>query len=255
MAEPRIRLVTRGDDSGMCHSANVAVREAFQKGILRNTSLMVPCPGFEEAVGMLAGLDGLCIGLHADVTAEWDRVKWGPVLPVEQVPSLVDEDGHFFPTTQVLHERGVDVEEIKAEIKAQLDLARSRGVNIEYVDTHMGFGWLGDLDEWKRDFARREGLLRQWDIPGLPRAEGEFDNMVDAFIARLDAAPPGTYLTVGHPGYDAEDMRRFGHGSDTTDRVALERDWQRRMFMDRKVLDYCAANGVEPVRYSDVCSK
>ena len=46
---PRIRLITRGDDCGSNHTANVAIRAAFEHGILKNTSIMVPCAAVEEA--------------------------------------------------------------------------------------------------------------------------------------------------------------------------------------------------------------
>ena len=50
--ENQVCLIVRGDDSGMCHSANTAVLDAFRNGILRNTSVMVPCPAFAEACEM-----------------------------------------------------------------------------------------------------------------------------------------------------------------------------------------------------------
>ena len=92
----RIRLITRGDDCGAALSGNAAIRDAFREGILRNTSVMVPGPVVEEAAQMLAHERDLCFGLHCTLTAEWDRVRWGPVLPPDRVPSLVDRRGHFY---------------------------------------------------------------------------------------------------------------------------------------------------------------
>ena len=252
MAGPRIRLITRGDGSGMCHSANTAVLEAFEKGILRNTSMMVPCPAFDEAAEMYRDLDGLCLGLHATLNAEWDLVKWGPVLPPDEVPSLVDEHGHLPQTTQALHERGVVPAEMMAEIQAQLDLARSKGLDIAYVDTHMGFTWVDEMADRMAAFAEREGLIYRHPVGRLPDAEGEFADPAERLIARLDAADPGTYLFVTHPGHDDEEMRRFGHPGLAPGQVAREREWDRRVFTDRRIVEYCAANGVEPVRWTDV---
>ncbi|MCK4374638.1 MAG: ChbG/HpnK family deacetylase [Candidatus Brocadiae bacterium] len=252
MAETRIRLVTRGDDSGSCHTANAAIRDAFEKGILRNTSLMAPCPAFEDAAEMLAGLEGLCVGLHATLNAEWEEVKWGPVLPPERVPSLVDRHGNLFQTTAALHANGPDPDEIMAEIQAQLDLARSRGFDIAYMDCHMGFTWVAEeVADRVAELAEREGLIhRPEGVSGLPRVEGEFDNVVDQVVARLEAAEPGTYMLVGHPGYDNLEMARLGHEGYRN--IGRARDWERRMFMDKKVLDCCKANGVEPIRYTEI---
>jgi predicted glycoside hydrolase/deacetylase ChbG (UPF0249 family) len=159
LSQPRIRLITRGDDCGSNHTANVAIREAFQGGILRNTSIMVPCPAVEEAAEMLAGERGLCCGLHCTITAEWDRVRWVPVLPADRVPSIVDAQGHFFQTTRALHENGPQLSEIMAELQAQLDRARGLGFDIRYADQHMGFHWVVDgLDEAFDDWCEQKGM-------------------------------------------------------------------------------------------------
>ena len=54
---PRIRIVTRGDDSGSCHSANRAIADAFKNGLLRNASVMVPAPAFKDAAQMYRDLE------------------------------------------------------------------------------------------------------------------------------------------------------------------------------------------------------
>ncbi len=254
MAGPGLKLVTRGDDSGCCHSANLAIRDACTDGILRNTSLIVPGPAFEEAAEMYRKMDGLCVGLHATLTAEWDAVRWGPVLGPDRVPTLMDEHGYFPPTTRELHEMGADPDEMMREIEPQLQLARSRGLDVAYIDTHMGFGWIRDVGEKVKQFARQQGLLT-WDrVDRLPRPEGEFDNPVRAFLAAIESARPGTYLIVGHPVYPAEDVVALVHDPARGKQIAEDRDWQRRIFMDPQVLDFCAANGVEPVRFTDVAS-
>jgi predicted glycoside hydrolase/deacetylase ChbG (UPF0249 family) len=253
MADEPIRLVTRGDDSGSCLSANRAICDAYRDGILRNTSLMVCAPAFEEAAEMLLDLPGLEVGLHATVTAEWDTVRWGPVLGPERVPSIVDDKGNLPQTTQALHDMGAEPDEMVAEIQAQLDLARERGLDVRYVDTHMGFGWIADMDERMARFAEREGLVyRPPGLSRLPDVEGEFADVVERLIARLTAAAPGTYLIVGHPCYDTEDVRRFHHKGMKPGSEGLNRDWQRRMFMDPRIVEFVSARGIQPIRYTQV---
>jgi hypothetical protein len=36
------------------------------------------------------------IGAHLAITSEWDRLRWGPVLPISKVPSLIAPDGFFY---------------------------------------------------------------------------------------------------------------------------------------------------------------
>src|SRR5437588_12756760 len=41
-------LIVNGDDAGMCHAANQATIESLENGLMRSSTLMVPCPWFLE---------------------------------------------------------------------------------------------------------------------------------------------------------------------------------------------------------------
>ncbi len=252
MLRPRIQLITRGDDCGSTHSANLAILEAFRTGILRNTSIMVPCAAVEDAARMIADEQGLCCGLHCTITAEWDSVRWGPVLSPEQVPSLVDTQGHFFQTTRALHDNNPRLDEIMAELQAQLDRARALGFDIRYADQHMGFHWVTDgLDEAFDAWCARESLCcYRYYAYSLPKV-GAAGDLVEQLMAQLDAAPAGQYLVIGHPAHDNEEMRALGHAGYPGSVVATEREWQRRMFTDPRILAYCQEKGVAPIRYDE----
>jgi len=249
----RLRLVTRGDDSGSSHAANRAVRDAFGRGILRNASIQVPGPAFDEAAEMLGGLDGLCLGLHATVTDEWNESRWGPVLGAGKVPSLVQPDGTFFKATQDLWRRKPDLDELLAELKAQLDRARSRGLRIAYMDEHMAFGWFTGLQDRLQAMAKAEGLVHgRGRLSPLPQVKGEFADPVERFLAQLEAAEVGkTYLLVLHPACDDEEMRGLTYGDRKPGEIARERDGDRRLFTDPRVLDYCSCRGVQLTRFTE----
>jgi len=253
---PKIRIITRGDDSGSCHSANRAIADAFKNGVLQNTSIMVPAPTFKAAAQMYKDLDGLCVGLHATITDEWHTHRWGPVLGDEKVPSLVMEDGTFFKSTQALWDNNPDNNEIIAELKAQLDLARAEGVDIKYLDEHMAFGWFDGLQPRLHAFAKAEGLIhRPKGLDRLPNVEGEFSEPVEQLLVRLDATESGkTYLLVAHPCYDNEEVQQMTYGDHLPGEIARERDWQRRMFMDARVLEYFEKNNVQPIKYTEIFS-
>ena len=251
--ENQVSLIVRGDDSGMCHSANTAVLDAFRNGILRNTSVMVPCPAFAEACEMFRGEAELCVGLHATINAEWDQVKWGPVLSMHKVPTLVGRDGMFMASPTAFQRRHVLNREILAELQAQLDLARRKGLNIRYLDEHMVFRWLPGIEEMLANLAAREGLIYEHGvIPSLPKMYGEFATPVDRLLAALKAAKPGVHLLVTHPGYDAEDMQGFGVGGQAAGEVAKQRDADRLLLVDPRVIAYCREHGVRMARFTDV---
>ena len=251
MTNSGIRLVTRGDDAGSCASANEAIRDAFLNGILRNTSVMAPAPHLEHAAELLSDLPGLCLGLHVTLTSELRGLCTGPVLPVEQVAEIVDEDGGFFPRVpQTASPAALD--QMVAEVEAQLDLLRAKGFDVRYMDEHMMVGRVPGLRERLAELAGREGLVKMpKSLRGLPRVAGDFENPLDELIARLDAAEPGTYLIVGHPCYDCEEVRRLWTGRPSKAGRHM-REWERRMFVDARVIGYCQGRGIEPIRYTEV---
>lgn len=256
MAEAQVRVVTRGDDSGSSSSANRAVRDAFSEGILRNTSLMVPGPAFEEAAEMLRQLPGICVGLHATLTDEWHQSRWGPVLDPSKVSSLVMDDGTFCRDTVELWNRGPQNDEILAELKAQLDRARSRGLDIKYMDVHMGFDWFPGLRPRMAAFAQAEGLIfAPPNLVRLPEPKGDFADPVDRMLAALAAAQPGkTYLKVTHPAYDTPEMQAMTYGNRAPGEIARQRDADRRMLMDPRVVEFCRTHNVLPIRYTEIGS-
>lgn len=243
----RICLITKADDLGSSESANRAFYDCYRQGILRNGVIMTACAQAEQAAKLFRDEKGFCMGLHLTLNAEWDRVKWGPVLPREKVPSLVDENGFFYPTTKRLHDNNPDRGEIFAELQAQLDAARSYGLDIKFADTHMGFSWVLDgLDGGIREWCGQNGILYlPVDFNILPETNGEGDP-VENLISRLEAAEPGVYfIHMGHPAYDTEETRMLGHAG--YENVAAEREWDRRKLTDRRILEYFSENGVVPI--------
>lgn len=247
MGTDRIRLIAKADDLGSNGSANKAFFDAYERGILRNGVIMMTCASAREAAGLFREAEGFCMGLHLTMNAEWDRVKWGPVLPAAEVPSLVDENGCFFQTTQRLKDNGPRMEELLAEMQAQLDLARACGLKIRFADLHMGFAWVAEgLEEAIERWCRGNGIwFLAGGFPGLPATDAAGDP-VEKLIARLQAAEPGLYYHhFGHPAYDSAEMRLLGHAG--YDGVAEEREWDRKTLMDGRMVSYCRDHGVVPV--------
>jgi len=248
-----IYLVTKADDLGSNDSANRAFIDAYHSGILKNGVIMMTCASAKEAAEQFRGAKGFCMGLHLTLNAEWDKVRWGPVLPPEKVPSIVDQNGHLFQTTRALHANRPVMEEILAELQAQLDLARQYGLEITFADEHMGFEWvLEGLDEEIDKWCRRNGLLHyNYSIPELPEIPAE-GNPLERFIARLEAVEPGVYyIHMGHPAYDTPEMRELGHPGYPGETVATEREWDRLTMMDPQVVEYCKSKPVIPVTLTE----
>lgn len=74
-----VRVLTRGDDYGSCSSANRAILECVQGGLLRNVSVLACGPAFDPVP--LTKLHDIDVGLHLCLSSEWDEAKWGLCLP------------------------------------------------------------------------------------------------------------------------------------------------------------------------------
>lgn len=130
-------LIIHVDDFGVCHSANAATIRVLETGVATCASVMAPCPAFEEAAAYCANNPDADIGVHLTFTNEYEAYNWGPVAPIEQVPSLVNSKGHFYPRTQDVW-RHASAEHIEIEMRAQIEKALTAGVRPTHLDSHMG---------------------------------------------------------------------------------------------------------------------
>src|SRR5262249_49320191 len=130
-------LIINADDFGMCHDENEATVAGLTSGLFTSATVLVTCPWFEEVVEFARNHPGADLGVHLTLTSEWERYKWGPVLGRGAVPSLVDERGYLWPDVPqgYAHDR---LDEIEAELRAQIDRALAAGIDVTHLDSHMG---------------------------------------------------------------------------------------------------------------------
>ncbi len=261
MNRESIRLLARADDFGSFHAANRGIHDSFTKGIVRNVSTMVTAQCFDEAAEMLRGHPEICVGVHGTIACEWNEQRWKPVLPAEQVPTLIEADGCFGRTIDRVHKAGVRFAEIVAELQAQVERARGRGLDVKYVDNHMAFGWLFEgtddsrrLDDVMVEWTAREGMKwhgwgNKLGLSWLDLGKPARSDRPAAFARALRAAAPGTYCMITHPSYAEGDIMAATYGSEKPGAVAEERNDDRRVFMEQDVLDAVREKEVELIRY------
>ncbi|MBN2137303.1 MAG: polysaccharide deacetylase family protein [Sedimentisphaerales bacterium] len=257
----KIRLLVRADDIGSSHAANVACIKSCREGIARSVEVMVPCPWFNEAVKLLNENPGIDVGVHLTLTSEWENCKWGPVT---HAPSLVDEQGHFFPTTRQRSdfppntgflEAGPKIEEVEKELRAQIELAVKKIPQVSHLSSHMGTPT--STPEFKalvQRLAKEYKLAVQF--PGTKGAGGfgdsdaDAEERVDALVRLIDGLKPGTWILVEHPGLDTPEMRSLGHKGYWN--VASHRDGVTRAFTSEKVKEVIKKRKIELISYSDL---
>ena len=134
------------DDVGMCHGATVAFVELSQRGVITCGSVMVPCPGFPEMAALAANDPSLDVGVHLTLTSEWDTYRWGPISTTKKSSGLIDGEGYFWRKLPLLAAHCVP-EAAETEMRAQIERALARGIDITHIDTHMGAALLPQLAE------------------------------------------------------------------------------------------------------------
>lgn len=200
---------------GMTQGSLVAFESAFNRGILTCASLIVCAPWFEAAAELTRKNPSWCVGVHLALVGEWRGYRWRPVLPWDQVSSLVDEDGSLYGDPEELAAKRPRIDEIEAELRAQVRLALKKGVKVQYLDMH----YLGP-----REYPGLEEVItriaKDYDLPisgrmGERPVRGIYKVPVVEKQARatamLNELSPGLWLWVSHPGIASPEQEALVH--------------------------------------------
>jgi predicted glycoside hydrolase/deacetylase ChbG (UPF0249 family) len=224
-------LILNADDFGMCHAVNAATLRAFESGLVRSTSVMVPCPWGRHALRCLRERPHLPFGVHLTVVCETADYGWGPLAPAERVSSLLDDGGRFYGGAHLprLMARA-RLAELELEFRAQIEAVLAARLRPTHLDWHCLYdGGRADVFDLTLGLAREYGLalrvaerhrVEALQGQGLPVAE---HGMQDSFAfdpagkaARyaqlLRALPAGLSEWAVHPGLDSAELRAIGAG-------------------------------------------
>jgi predicted glycoside hydrolase/deacetylase ChbG (UPF0249 family) len=248
-----IQLIVRGDDIGMAQAINEACIKCYREGIERSVEIVVPGPWFLDAVRLLKENPGLDVGVHLTLTCEWDGVKWRPLTAA---PTLVDDNGHFHPTTSGFLRAQPRLEDVEQELRAQITLAKKHIPQVSHLSAHMGTATASPA---LRSLVQR--LATEYNLPleieaagrvrwnaGATAAERE-STLVDA----LENLQPGRWLLVEHPGLETPEMRNIQHPGNND--VAAVRAAVTAAFTSPRVQEVIQRRGIKLVSYADLQAK
>ena len=128
--QERPRVIINADDYGITAGVNRAIDELALAGVVTSTSVMTNMPlwGSIDALRNVLG-----IGVHFNLTVG------RPVLPAEDVPSLVGPDGKFFGLEHLrerMRTRMLRPEEVERELTAQTLRLTGLGIVPDHADSH-----------------------------------------------------------------------------------------------------------------------
>jgi chitin disaccharide deacetylase len=129
-------LILNADDLAVSHSEDVASFTALDRKLITSATVMVPCPWFTEVAAYAKAHPDADLGLHLTFTSEWKSYRWGPIASRALVPSLVGPDGYFYASTDEFAKHAKPTE-VEAELRAQIERAKSMGLEPTHLDSHM----------------------------------------------------------------------------------------------------------------------
>lgn len=264
-------VILHVDDIGMCHGSNRGFLDLAGKGYVTCGSVMVPCPWFREIAEAAAADPSLDLGIHLTLTSEWPRYRWAPISTVSRASGLIDDEGYFWRDVASLR-RHLVVEAAEAELRAQIERARSTGMTPTHIDAHMAAAMLPELLDLHVRLAHEYGL-----VPVLPRRIGFAPDAksYDAAVAGLDreglpvidqirATLPVAPEAVA-PGYRKvieelpAGITHFALHCTTSGEIeaispqhAPWRTNEYALFASGAVAEWCASLGIVPVGYHNI---
>lgn len=144
------KLIINADDFGYSRGVNYGIIDAHNLGILTSATLMANMPGAEHAAGLAEACPGLGVGVHLVLTCG------RPILPGHR--TIVDVKGDFRRLSFYQGAFTVDLEEVYAEWKAQIETVYELGLKPTHMDSHHHINSYAVITEVFLKLAKEYGM-------------------------------------------------------------------------------------------------
>jgi chitin disaccharide deacetylase len=256
------RLIVRGDDMGYTHSGNEALIRCYKEGFETSIEVLVPSPWFPEAVRLINQNPGVDVGIHLNLTSEWENIKWRPLT---DCTSLKDSSGYFFPMVypnknypgRSIMENKWNINDIEKEFRAQIELALRNIPNISHLSAHMG---CTNISPEVRALTSRLAMEYkipvdpEWDYKGFIGYDGPHKTSaekIQSFINMINKLEPGkTYIFLDHPGLCNDELKAVYHIG--YEDVCTDRQGVTDLFTNEKVKALIKSKGIQLIGYRDL---
>jgi predicted glycoside hydrolase/deacetylase ChbG (UPF0249 family) len=255
-----VYLVIRSDDAGMSHAVNMAIKQLLETGLPVSISVIFPGPWYQEIVEILRAHPEASVGVHLTLNSEWRYYRWGPVVGRGSAPSLVDEDGYFFPSAEDLYQNHPDPGQVERELRAQIDRALGTGLRIDYLDYHMGTA-IGRPDF--RAIVERLGSEYHLGLMGFngddtfsPQYFAEPEAKLDSLVTAVGRLEPGFHVLVTHTGLDTPELAALYdmNTDEPLQHMSKNRQAELNAVTAQRFRQAVARRGVKLITYRDLLS-
>ena len=237
-------VILHADDVAMAHSVNTASFAALDQKAISSASVMVTCPCLTEVAEYAKAHPDADLGVHLTLTSEWKTYRSGAGGAQDQVPSLLDPEGCFYPDVRSAATH-IKPEEAEREIRAQIELAMKMGIHPTHLDMHMMTlaatpQLYATLVKVGHDLHLPFLALRGYDVRRkvmLSHADMIFDSLVgfdsnvppnqwtESYVKALDLLEPGLHYLIVHLGHDDAELEAV-----TVDDQWYGAAWRQRDF-------------------------
>lgn len=271
------------DDAGMCEEANIATKRYLSAGHVQSAAVMMPCPNAEDMIEWAIENPKIDVGLHLTHTSEWKKYRWPSVSPVDEVPSLIDEEGNLWHEVPQVVEHAT-VEDVEKEIRAQIEKSIAMGYRPDHIDTHMGT--LYGHPEYSKAFLK---VAMEYNIPAnaidmsdslvveyykeagypitdemitylaeytLPKVDNftsapnakTYEEKVEAFKGLIKSLRPGLTEIIFHPAVETDQLKGIT-GS------WQQRVWESEMFADEDLIQFFKDEGIIFTNWKEIMKR
>ena len=241
-----IRLVVQADDLGMCRSVNEGIEHAIVDGIVTQTSVMAPTPWFVEGATRIGRL-GVTTGLHGTLTCEWRNLRWAPL---STGATLRLDDGTMRRTVEDAA-ASIDPTEAVDELRVQASRARACGLDLAYVDCHMGISVASAFAGACADLGVRfiyRGVDPHHVFDSLyvlsMASTDDLAARTAHFVDWLERLDDGVHFVMSHPAVASDELRAISDAERRQRRVGRAVARRRSRRADRS----CGSRCRQPAR-------
>ena len=167
----KIKVIFNADDFGLTKGVNLGIIETVQNGPVRSTTIMAGADEFDHAVRLSQENPSLGVGIHLTLTA---------ISSVGGVyKTLTDKRGKLLPLRefeQRVRAGALDLEEVEAELEAQIQKVIASGINPSHFDSHHHVHQLPGILCMVHQLAKKYGVdkIRMWETRLL---KGQFAHL------------------------------------------------------------------------------
>ena len=264
-------LIIHADDLGLEQSVNSTSFESLKKNTVTSASVIMTTEKIDEVSNFSELNPFLDLGVHLTVTSEWKIHKWGGVLRDKDIPSLLNDNNHFYWNKRKFTKFS-NLDEVRNELQAQIDLAFSMGINASHIDSHEGALFFDpDIFKIYLNLAKKNDLLAFVPIQASVHFDKNFpkpdhaiifdqffmaeagikpEEMEKYYLDILDNLKPGLSQIIVHFGLHNDKMKDITQGK--IDYGSLWREIDYNVINSKKFIKSIEENNIKLINYSDL---